>query len=54
MAKALDVSIKSLFDDPNDVEGFILLNGKYYHFNNNDELLSIQQRAKQGIKVSLG
>lgn len=54
IAKALDVSIKSLFDDPNDVEGFILLNGKYYHFNNNDELLSIQQRAKQGIKVSLG
>lgn len=54
IAKALDVSIKSLFDDPNDVEGFILLRGHSYHFNSNAELLSIQQRTKQGIKVSLG
>ena len=54
IAKALDVSIKSLFDDPNDVEGFILLRGQSYHFNSNAELLSIQERTKQGIKVSLG
>lgn len=54
LAKALDVSIKSLFDDPDDIEGFILLRGQSHHFNSNAELLSIQQRTKQGIKVSLG
>ena len=54
MAKALDVSIKSLFDDPNDVEGFILLHGQPYFFNSNAELTKIQQRSKQGPKVSLG
>ncbi len=51
IAKALDVSIKSLFNDPADVEGFILLNGKVYHFNSKEELHTIQQRTTDGIKV---
>lgn len=49
IAKALDVSIKSLFSDPADVEGFILLNGKPYHFNSNDELQVIQNHSTQSI-----
>lgn len=44
IAKALDVSIKSLFDDPDDIEGFILLHGHPYRFNSNTELSAIQQR----------
>lgn len=38
IAKALDVSIKSLFEDPNDIEGFILIHGKSYHYNSRKEL----------------
>lgn len=53
IAKALDVSIKSLFDDPADVEGFILLNGKPYHFNSREELSSIEIHAKHTGKVVL-
>ena len=41
IAKALDVSIKSLFDDPDDIEGLILLHGHPYRFNNEEELLSV-------------
>ena len=51
ISKALDVSIKSLFDDPDDIEGFILLHGKPYHFNSNSELQAIQQRSAQGAFV---
>lgn len=46
IAKALDVSIKSLFQDPNDVEGFILLQGRAYHFNNKKELDDIERYAQ--------
>lgn len=42
IAKALDVSIKSLFEDSNDVEGFVLLKGKAYHFNSLKELMTIE------------
>lgn len=47
IAKALDVSIKSLFQDPNDVEGFILLRGKPYHFNSRDELVRIDNTVNK-------
>ena len=43
IAKALDVSIKSLFDDPANVEGFALLNGKPYHFNSLHEFNAIEK-----------
>lgn len=46
IAKALDVSIKSLFQDPNDVEGFVLLHGKVYHFNSKQELEEIERYAQ--------
>lgn len=58
IAKALDVSIKSLFCDPADVEGFILLHGKPYHFNSKEELTTLEQRSTQRLKsfgkVNLG
>lgn len=50
IAKALDVSIKSLFNDPANVEGFILLNGKPYHFNSKEELTTIEQRSLHSSK----
>lgn len=53
IAKALDVSIKSLFNDPADVEGFILLHGKPYHFNNLDELSNLEKQSKQNLRVGI-
>ncbi|MBP5334078.1 MAG: helix-turn-helix transcriptional regulator [Bacteroidales bacterium] len=55
IAKALDVSIKSLFNDPADVEGFILLNGKAYHFNSKEEFNNVANlgAGKPIIKTKL-
>lgn len=47
IAKALDVSIKSLFNDPADFEGFVLLHGKPYHFNSLQELNAIEKKEKR-------
>lgn len=38
IATALDVSMKSLFEPLDDVEGFIRIRGKVYQFNNKVEL----------------
>jgi len=46
IAKALDVSIKSLFNDPADVEGFVLLNGKPYHYNSLHEFNAIEKTIR--------
>ena len=53
IAKALDVSIKSLFNDPNDVEGFILLHGRPYRFNSSEELAIIENRAKPNLTLTI-
>lgn len=53
LAKALDVSIKSLFDDPDDIEGFILLHGHPYRFNSRDELAAIEKKAKPNLSIKL-
>ena len=53
IAKALDVSIKSLFDDPNDIEGFILLHGHPYHFNSQEELNTIEKKRCHSLKIKL-
>lgn len=53
IAKALDVSIKSLFNDHADVEGFILLHGKPYHFNNLEELSNLEKQSKQNLRVGI-
>ena len=50
IAMALDVSIRSLFDDPADVEGFILLHGKPYHFSSLQELDAIEKKDKRDAR----
>ena len=39
IANALGVSMKSLFEPLDDVEGYIRINGKVFQFNNRDELV---------------
>ena len=41
LATALGVSVKSLFEPLDDVEGFIRIRGKVYQFNSKQELLSL-------------
>lgn len=41
IANALDVSIKTLFEPMDDVEGFIRVGGKVYQFNSRRELQKI-------------
>lgn len=41
IATALDVSMKSLFQPLDDVEGFIRIRGKVYQFNTREELYSL-------------
>ena len=41
IATALGVSMKSLFEPQDDVEGFIRIRGKVYQFNSKQELLSL-------------
>lgn len=41
MATALGVSMKSLFEQLDDVEGFIRIRGKVYQFNSREELNKI-------------
>lgn len=41
IAKALDVSIKSLFDDPDAIEGFVSVRGKPYRINSYEEFEKI-------------
>lgn len=38
MANALGVSLKSLFEPQDDIEGFIRIRGKVYQFNSRSEL----------------
>lgn len=41
MASALNVSIKSLLEPQDDVEGFIRIRGKVYQFNSRSELVEL-------------
>ncbi len=41
MANALGVSMKSLFEPLGDVEGYIRIDKKVYHFNSREELNKI-------------
>jgi len=41
IATALEVSMKSLFEPLDDVEGFIRVNGKVFQFNSRTELYTI-------------
>lgn len=48
IATALNVSVKALFEQFNDVEGFIRIQGKNYKFNSQCELFSLLNRFKIG------
>lgn len=41
MAKALDVPVRALFDDPEQIEGYITLNGQPVRFHTKEELLAM-------------
>ena len=55
IAKALDVSIKSLFDDPDAIEGFVSVRGKPYHINSYEEFEKIvkERHSKKTFTISL-
>lgn len=46
IANALGVSMKSLFEPLDDIEGFIRVQGKVYQFNNRVELYNILDNSK--------
>jgi transcriptional regulator with XRE-family HTH domain len=51
IANALDVSIKSLFEPTDDVEGFIRVGGKIYQFNSRVELRKILEENGQILGI---
>ena len=51
IAKALDVSIKSLFDDPVAVEGFVSVCGSVHHFNSREEFERIVSKRVGPTKI---
>lgn len=51
IADALDVSIKSLFEPTDDVEGFIRVGGKIYQFNSRVELRKILEENGQILGI---
>ena len=46
IAKALDVSIKSLFDDPDAIEGFVSVRGKLHRIHNRMEFEKIVRDSR--------
>lgn len=53
IAKALDVSIKSLFEDPVAIEGFVSVGGKVQRFNSREEFERIVNRHRQKMNFTL-
>lgn len=53
IAKALDVSIKSLFEDPVAIEGFVSVGGKVQRFNSREEFKRIVNRHRQKMIFTL-
>lgn len=54
IAKALDVSIKSLFDDPDSIEGFVSVRGRPYRINSYEEFEKIvkERHSKKKFTIS--
>ena len=53
IAKALDVSIKSLFDDPVAIEGFVSVGGKVQRFNSREEFERLVSENQPMIDFTL-
>lgn len=48
IAAGLSVSVKSLFEQKDDVEGFIRVQGKNYYFNSRSELVDLLNKLNIG------
>lgn len=53
IAQAFGVSVKTLFDDAERIEGFALVNGKVIHFNSREEFDAEISKAKPQLKLGL-
>lgn len=53
IASAFEVSVKTLFDDTDRIEGFALVRGKLVHFNTREELDEEIKKAQPVIKLRL-
>ena len=53
IAKALDVSIKSLFEDPVAIEGFVSVGGKVQRFNSREEFDRIVNGPRPKMSFTL-
>ena len=51
IAKALDVSIKSLFEDPVAIEGFVSVNGKLHRINSRAEFERVVKESRPKMEV---
>ena len=53
IAKALNVSIKSLFEDPDKIDGFVSVRGKTYRINSLDEFVKIVNDSRPNINFTI-
>ena len=53
IAKALDVSIKSLFEDPDKIDGFVSVWGKVHRINSLEELKRIVEDSRPKVDFTL-
>ncbi|MBQ8061109.1 MAG: helix-turn-helix transcriptional regulator [Bacteroidales bacterium] len=51
IAKALDVSIKSLFEDPDAIEGFVSVRGKLHRINSRAEFERAVKESRPKMEV---
>jgi len=53
IAKALDVSIKSLFDDPDAIEGFVSVRGKVHRINSKEEFEKVVKDSRPILNITI-
>ena len=53
IAKALDVSVKSLFDDPDAIEGFVSVRGKVHRINSKEEFEKIVKDSRPKLNFTI-
>ena len=53
IAKALDVSVKSLFDDPDAIDGFVSVRGKVHRINSKEEFEKIVKDSRPKINLTI-
>lgn len=53
IASALEVSVKTLFDDTDRIEGFAMVQGRIVHFNTLEEIEEELKKAQPHLKLRL-